>query len=46
MAATNVWAVAFQFTGDYDSEFDPPVTLFEACRLPNDLKEAEVLGQP
>jgi hypothetical protein len=33
-------------TGEHDSEFDPPVVLFKSGRLPNDLEEAEVLGEP
>ncbi|MDX6807132.1 hypothetical protein [Terrihabitans rhizophilus] len=46
MSATKIGAVAFQVTGDHDGEFDQPVVLFKAGRLPNDLAEAEVLGEP
>jgi hypothetical protein len=46
MAQSKAGAVAFQVTGDPDGEFDPPVILFKAGRLPQDLDEAEVRGQP
>ncbi|MDX6806144.1 hypothetical protein [Terrihabitans rhizophilus] len=44
--SAKIGAVAFQVTGNYDSEFDSPVVSFKAGRLPNDLAEAEVFGEP
>jgi hypothetical protein len=46
MSASKIGAVAFQVTGDPDGEFDAPVVLFKAGRLPADLDEAEVIGEP
>jgi hypothetical protein len=46
MGATKAGSVAFQVTGDPEGEFDPPVVLYKTGRLPSDLDEAEVLGDP